>query len=115
MKKLLLSLCLLLSVQAVRADEGMWIPSLIGKNYDEMVRLGLKLTKEDLYSINHSSLKDAIMQFGGGCTAEMISANGLLITNHHCGYGAVASLSSVEHNYLDNGFWAHNMMEELPA
>ncbi len=98
-----------------RADEGMWIPMLIGKNYEEMQRLGLKLTKEDLYSINHSSLKDAILQFGGGCTAEMVSADGLLITNHHCGYDAIATLSTVERNLLDNGFWAHNRNEELPA
>ena len=115
MKKLIVALVALLSIGQARADEGMWIPSLIGKNYDEMVRLGLKLSKEDLYSINHSSLKDAIVQFGGGCTAEMISGNGLLITNHHCGYGSIASLSTVEKNYLDNGFWAHSMAEELPA
>ena len=115
MKKLIIALVALLSLGSARADEGMWIPSLIGKNYDEMVRLGLKLTKEDIYSINNSSLKDAIMQFGGGCTAEMVSGSGLLITNHHCGYGSIAALSSVEKNYLDNGFWAHNMMEELPA
>ena len=98
-----------------RADEGMWIPMLIGKNYDEMQRLGLKLTKEDLYSINHSSMKDAILQFGGGCTAEMISPDGLLLTNHHCGYDAIAELSTVDRNLLDNGFWAHNRMEEMPA
>ena len=115
MKKLLLTICALVSLQAARADEGMWIPSLIGKNYDEMVRLGLKLSKDDIYSINHSSLKDAIMQFNGGCTAEMISSNGLLITNHHCGYGAIAALSSVEKNYLDNGFWAKSMAEEQQA
>jgi hypothetical protein len=115
MKKLLLTLCALALLQSARADEGMWIPSLIGKNYGEMVRLGLKLSKEDLYSINHSSMKDAIMQFNGGCTAEMISAEGLLLTNHHCGYGAIAALSSVEKNYLDNGFWAKSKMEELPA
>jgi hypothetical protein len=115
MKKILLALTAALSVFAARADEGMWIPSLIGKNYDEMARLGLKLSKDDLYAINHSSMKDAIMQFGGGCTAEMVSGNGLLITNHHCGYGSIAGLSTVEHNYLDNGFWAHSMAEELPA
>src|ERR1700741_3804786 len=115
MKKMILALVAVLSFLTARADEGMWIPSLIGKNYDEMVRLGLKLSKEDLWAINHSSLKDAIVQFGGGCTAEMVSGNGLLITNHHCGYASVAGLSSVEHNYLDNGFWAHNMMEELRA
>src|SRR5690606_6979973 len=74
-----------------------------------------KLSKDDLYNINNSSLKDAIIQFGGGCTGEMISPNGLLITNHHCGYGAIATLSSVEKNYLDNGFWAYSYSEELPA
>ena len=115
MKKLLLSIVAAFTLVSVRADEGMWLPYLIGKNYDEMKRLGLKLSKEDLYSINHSSLKDAIVQFNGGCTAEMISGNGLLLTNHHCGYGAIAGLSSVEKNYLDNGFWAKNKMEELPA
>ncbi len=115
MKKIILSICALAMLATARADEGMWIPMLIGKNYDEMVRMGLKLSKEDLYSINNSSLKDAIMQFGGGCTAEMVSGSGLLITNHHCGYDAIAGLSSVEKNYLDNGFWAHNKQEELPA
>ncbi|MGN6567565.1 MAG: S46 family peptidase, partial [Flavipsychrobacter sp.] len=115
MKKLLLSLLAVAFMLPARADEGMWIPMLIGKNYDEMQRLGLKLSKEDLYSINHSSLKDAVVQFAGGCTAEMISDNGLLLTNHHCGYDAIAGLSTVEKNYLDNGFWAHSMSEELPA
>lgn len=115
MKKLLFSLLAAALVLPAMADEGMWIPALIGKNYDDMVRKGLKLSKEDLYSINHSSLKDAVMQFGGGCTAEMISANGLLITNHHCGYGAITALSTVEKNYLDNGFWAYSYAEELPA
>lgn len=115
MKKLLLSLVMCMGMFSSRADEGMWIPMLIGKNYDDMVRMGLKLSKEDLYSINNSSLKDAIVQFGGGCTAEMISGSGLLITNHHCGYGAIASLSSVEKNYLDNGFWAYSKDQELPA
>jgi hypothetical protein len=115
MKKLLLSLIAAAGLFTARADEGMWIPSLIGKNYDEMVRMGLKLSKEDLYSINNASLKDAIVQFGGGCTAEMISANGLLITNHHCGYGAIAQLSTRQANHLDNGFWAYGLDQELPA
>jgi hypothetical protein len=115
MKKLILSLLAAAGLFTARADEGMWLPSLIGKNYAEMQRLGLKLTAEDLYSINQASIKDAIMQFGGGCTAEMISPNGLLITNHHCGYDAIATLSSVEKNYLDNGFWSKSMSEELPA
>lgn len=115
MKKLLLSIFALVTMLGARADEGMWIPMLIGKNYEDMQRMGLKLSKQDLYSINHSSLKDAIVQFGGGCTAEMISGQGLLLTNHHCGYDAIATLSTVQHNYLDNGFWAHSMAEELPA
>jgi len=115
MKKIFLLFVAVVMMCGARADEGMWIPMLIGKNYEEMQRLGLKLTKEDLYSINHSSLKDAILQFGGGCTAEMISANGLLLTNHHCGYDAIATLSTVDRNLLDNGFWAHSLAEELPA
>lgn len=115
MKKLLLSIFAIASMLSVRADEGMWIPMLIGKNYDEMANMGLKLNKEDLYSINKSSIKDAVIQFGGGCTGEIISPNGLLITNHHCGYGAIAALSTVEKNYLDNGFWAYNYNQELPA
>src|SRR5436190_3345900 len=115
MKKIFLLFVASVMLQSARADEGMWIPMLIGKNYDEMQRLGLRLTKEDLYDINHSSLKDAILQFGGGCTAEMVSPNGLLLTNHHCGYDAIATLSTVDRNLLDNGFWAHSMSEELPA
>ncbi len=115
MKKLLLSLLLACALLPAKADEGMWLPMLIGKNYDEMVKMGLKLSKEDLYNINNSSLKDAVVQFGGGCTGEIISEKGLLITNHHCGYGAIASLSTVKDNYLDNGFWAYSYAEELPA
>lgn len=115
MKKLLLSILALATFQMARADEGMWIPSLIGKNYDDMVRMGLKLTKDDLYNINHASMKDAIVQFNGGCTGEMISGSGLLLTNHHCGYDPIASLSTVEKNYLDNGFWAYSHDQELPA
>lgn len=115
MKKILISLLALLAMFNVQADEGMWLPMLIGKNYDDMVRMGLKLSKDDLYNINNSSLKDAVVQFGGGCTGEMISNSGLLITNHHCGYSAIASLSSVENNYLDNGFWAYSKEQELPA
>lgn len=96
------------------ADEGMWIPLLIGKNIPEMQRLGFKLTAEDLYSVNSSSLKDAIVQFGGGCTGELISDEGLLITNHHCGYPEIQSHSTVENNLLANGFWAKDKSEELP-
>jgi hypothetical protein len=115
MKKIFLLFAALVTLQGARADEGMWIPMLIGKNYEEMQRLGLRLTKDDLYNINNSSLKDAILQFGGGCTAEMISDKGLLLTNHHCGYDAIASLSTVDRNLLDNGFWAKDMDQELPS
>ena len=97
------------------AGDGMWIPLLLEKyNYADMQKLGLKLTAEDIYSINNSSLKDAVVQFGGGCTGELISDQGLLITNHHCGYGSIQKHSSVEHDYLTDGFWAMNKSEELP-
>jgi hypothetical protein len=95
-------------------DEGMWIPLLLNQNIEKMKELGLKLTAEDIYSINHSSLKDAIVIFGGGCTGEMISSQGLLLTNHHCGYGNIQSHSTEEHNYLEDGFWAKSMDQELP-
>ncbi|GAP43813.1 peptidase S46 [Lentimicrobium saccharophilum] len=98
-----------------RADEGMWLPLLIDRlNYVDMQKEGLKLTAEEIYSINHSSLKDAIIQFGNGCTGEMISSQGLVLTNHHCGYGAIQSHSTIEHDYLADGFWAMNLKEELP-
>lgn len=116
MKKFLLSIALAsLFFTTVRADEGMWIPMLIGKNIDQMKAKGFKLSAEDVYSINQGSLKDAIVHFGGGCTGEMISDKGLLITNHHCGYGNIADLSTVEKNYLEDGFWAKTMAQELPA
>lgn len=115
MKKVILSLLLACALLPARADEGMWLPMLIGKNIEEMQKMGLKLSADDLYNVNNSSIKDAIIQFGGGCTGEIISPNGLLITNHHCGYGAIASLSTVKDNYLDNGFWAYSYKEELPA
>jgi len=96
-------------------DEGMWLPILIEKlNYEDMKRLGLKITAEDIFSVNHSSLKDAIVVFGGGCTGEIISQEGLLLTNHHCGYGQIQAHSSVEHDYLSNGFWAKTKADELP-
>ena len=98
-----------------RADEGMWLLPLIEKmNIGKMTELGLKLSAEDIYSINKSSIKDAIVIFGGGCTGEIVSAQGLLLTNHHCGYGAIQSHSSVEHDYLKDGFWAKTKEEELP-
>jgi hypothetical protein len=94
---------------------GMWIPSLLeGMNENEMQLLGSKMSAEDIYSVNKSSLKDAVVHFNGGCTSEVISPNGLLLTNHHCGYGAIQSHSSVDHDYLKNGFWAMNKSEELP-
>lgn len=116
MKKLLLvAVTLQILSFNLRADEGMWLPLLIGKNIDEMNKMGCKLTADDIYSANHSSLKDAIVLFGRGCTGSLISDQGLVITNHHCGYGSIQSLSSVEHNYLENGFWAKDKTQELPA
>lgn len=115
MKKLLLSLLTVCFFINGFADEGMWLPMLIGKNIDSMQAEGCHLSAEDIYNANHASLKDAIVIFGGGCTGEMISAEGLLVTNHHCGYGSIASLSTVEHNYLKNGFWAKNKQSELPV
>jgi hypothetical protein len=99
----------------LKADEGMWLLPLIQKlNIDTMHSLGLKLTAEQIYSINHGSLKDAIVLFNGGCTGEIVSESGLLLTNHHCGFDAIQNHSSVEHNYLQDGFWAKNYEEELP-
>ncbi len=98
------------------ADEGMWLPLLLGQQvYNEMVKKGLKLTKDQLYNINKASLKDAIIIFGGGCTGEIVSAEGLIFTNHHCGYGAIAAASNMEHNYLQDGFYARNKGEEIPT
>ncbi|MDE6493708.1 MAG: S46 family peptidase [Bacteroidales bacterium] len=119
MKKLVLSLCAVLCALTpfrLCADEGMWLPFLIKQlNFEQMQKLGLRLTAEDIYDINHSSLKDAIVQFGGGCTGEIVSPEGLLFTNHHCGYGQIQSHSTVEHDYLTDGFWAMSKAEELPC
>ncbi len=109
-----LLLCALGSSNFAKADEGMWLPMLIGKNYDQMKKQGFKLTAEDLYSVNKASIKDAIVSFGGFCTGEIISKNGLILTNHHCGYDAVASNSTLENNILDNGFYAKSHQEEKP-
>jgi hypothetical protein len=99
----------------VRADEGMWLLPLLEKlNIGTMTKMGLKLTAEDIYSLNHSSLKDAVVIFGGGCTGEIVSPEGLLLTNHHCGFDAIQEHSSVEHNYLDDGYWAQTKKDELP-
>ena len=96
-----------------KADEGMWLPFLLNRNYEDMKKNGLKLTPEQIYDINNASLKDAIVSFGGFCTAEVISKKGLILTNHHCGYDAIAGASSKENNYLKNGFWAKKMEEEI--
>jgi len=116
MKKLVCILFLSLGLSTVKADEGMWLVHLIGeKTYADMVKKGLKLTKEQLYSANKSSIKDAIVLFGGGCTAEIVSKEGLVFTNHHCGYAAIAAASSVSHNYLKDGFWAKTKQEEIAS
>ncbi len=117
MKKLFLTIVLSVSLFFKSfADEGMWLPLLLGQQvYNDMVKKGLKLTKDQLYHINKASLKDAIIIFGGGCTGEIVSAEGLIFTNHHCGYDAIANASSVDHNYLQNGFYAKNKGEEIPT
>ncbi|HMJ47360.1 MAG TPA: S46 family peptidase [Ferruginibacter sp.] len=116
MKKLFVTLVLITSIYKVKADEGMWLPMLLGQQvYNDMVKKGLKLTKEQLYSVNKASLKDAIIIFGGGCTGEIVSNEGLIFTNHHCGYSAIAGASSVEHNYLQDGFYAYNRDQEIKS
>lgn len=117
MRKLFISLILSVTfVFKAAADEGMWLPLLLGQQvYNDMVKKGLKLSKDQLYSINKASLKDAIVIFGGGCTGELVSSQGLIFTNHHCGYGVIAGASTVDHNYLQNGFYAKNMGEEIPG
>lgn len=112
--KFLKLLLLFIFIQVNAQQGGMWIPSLLkGMNESEMKKLGMKISAEDIYSINHSSLKDAVPQFDGGCTAEVISDKGLILTNHHCGFDAIQNHSSVAHDYLTDGFWAYKMAEEL--
>ncbi len=114
MKKVILCLLLAAFVLPVQANEGMWFLMHIERlNYRDMQKMGLQLTPEEIYSVNHSSLKDAIVQFNRGCTAEIISDSGLVLTNHHCGYSQIAELSTAENDYLTNGFWAGNKAEEL--
>lgn len=116
MKKLIITFAfsIIFAGQALSV-EGMWIPSLIDMFYSDMQTYGLKLTKEQIYSTNSSSLKDAVIQFNGGCTAEIVSDQGLILTNHHCGYDAIQKHSSIENDYLANGFWSKNFSEELPC
>ena len=116
MKKLFLLLAAACVTFSAAADEGMWmLPYLQKMNAKDMKARGCKLSAEEIYSMNNSSLKDAIVIFGGGCTGEIVSPEGLLFTNHHCGYGSIQALSSVEHDYLKNGFWAMSRAEEIPA
>ena len=116
MKKILLTIAAALSLLAARADEGMWLlPMLQQFNEEAMRNIGCRLTAQDIYNINHASLKDAIVQFGGGCTGEVISQQGLLSTNHHCGYGSIQRLSTPEKNYLEDGFFAKSLEEEIPV
>jgi hypothetical protein len=117
MKKLMIALILTVTMMfRAAADEGMWLPLLLGQQvYNDMVKKGLKLTKDQLYSINKPSVKDAIIIFGTGCTGEIVSPNGLIFTNHHCGYDAIAKASTVEHNYLSDGFYANSYGEEIPT
>ena len=115
MKRLLFLITLVwIGAAHVKADEGMWLPSEILKKIKDIQSQGFKLSAEDIYSVNQSSLKDAVVRFGSGCTGELISSEGLLITNHHCGFGQIQAHSSVEHDYLRDGFWAMSREEELP-
>ena len=115
MKKTVLFLGALIAFSlTAMADEGMWLPSLISQRIGDMQAKGFRLTAEDIYSVNQASLKDAVVLFGGGCTGEIVSDEGLLLTNHHCGYSYIQRHSSVEHDYLRDGFWAMNRNEELP-
>ena len=118
MKKVLLFLLIVFTLSAGSyagtPDEGMWLPIFVERlNFVDMQKMGLNLTAEEIYSINNSSMKDAIVNFGNFCTAEVVSPDGLLLTNHHCGYDAIQTHSSIEHDYLTDGFWAMSRDEEL--
>lgn len=116
MKNIKYILVLILFVaQTSFAQEGMWMPNLLAQNEADMQEMGMKISAEDIYSYNHESIKDAIAIFGRGCTSEVVSPNGLLFTNHHCGFDAIQSLSSMDANYLRDGFWAKSIEEELPS
>ena len=117
MKRLciILTVALLALPSVVRADEGMWIPMLLQRNEAAMQRAGMHISAQDIYDINNASLKDAVLLFGSGCTGEFVSHEGLLLTNHHCGYGQIVRHSTVEHDYLTNGFWAMTREQEIPC
>jgi hypothetical protein len=115
MKRTLFLFIILITRQFVFGGEGMWLPVLLSQlNEKEMHDMGMHITADDIYSVNHSSLKDAVVLFGGGCTAELVSDKGLLLTNHHCGYSNIQRHSSLNHDYLTDGFWALSLSEELP-
>ena len=114
MKRLIITTFAILAAIISRADEGMWLPSLISQRIGDMQEKGFHLSADDIYNVNQASLKDAVVLFGRGCTGELVSAEGLLLTNHHCGYSQIQKHSSVEHDYLRDGFWAMNRSEELP-
>ena len=114
-KTITIILLSILAGMTAYADEGMWLPNLIQERIKSMRKMGFKLSASDVYSTSKPSLKDAVVQFGGGCTGEFVSEQGLLLTNHHCGYGSIQKLSSVEHDYLTYGYWAKSLEEELPV
>ena len=116
MRKQILFAIFSLATLIIHADEGMWmLPDLKTQNEIAMRELGLEIPIEEVYNANGLSLKDAVVHFGGGCTGEVISSEGLVLTNHHCGYGAIQQHSNVEHDYLTDGFWAMNRDAELPT
>ena len=110
----LFTLFTIISINAAKADEGMWLPIFLDQGPEaEMRRLGMKISADDIYNVNKACLKDAVVHFGGGCTAELISDEGLILTNHHCGYSAIQAHSTLEADYMTNGFWAKTKKEEL--
>ena len=115
MKKIFSFIAIAMFIVPVHADEGMWIPMLLQRNEAAMQKAGMHISAQDIYDINHASLKDAVLLFGGGCTGEFVSNEGLLLTNHHCGYSYIVQHSTVEHDYLTHGFWAMNRHQEIPC
>jgi hypothetical protein len=115
MKKIIILLVCAALFHEARGDEGMWPLPLLSQRMERMRELGLKLQDYDIYNPDSSSIKDAVIIFGGGCTGEIISSQGLVLTNHHCGYSQIQSHSSLDHDYLTDGFWAFSLEEELPC